>query len=436
MQLSVEYLNHASVLLSMGNLRLLSDPWYEGTAFSGGWGLYYQNPDAAALAASATHLWISHWHSDHFHPGTLQALACANPELCVLANSSANFSLADRMRELGFRHVIELPERSPLELDTGVYVTRYPTAGIDNMLHLQAPGWSILNYNDCNLRPGAVRALREKIGRIDVLLSNYNHAGKLFERRSPEQEKRALWDALRRVVDLFGPRRVIPFASSHYYRVLSSASQNQSLLDFDDLAERSGWDPRFLILRAGDSAQLTAAHAEPRVKTREPRLPKQPELMHDYGRSVPWDELMRTARTRCRELQRGFPLLNQFVRPLCIEVSDHGRLMSLDLNQGAHEAVQRPLHIAAHSRALQDWLGRPYGDDSFIAGAHFRVSGLELSTVKLWVALSLMHASQLSLRDVLRYMRTREGLLFFWCRREEIMATLRAGSLNAGEMRS
>jgi hypothetical protein len=37
---------------------------------------------------------------------------------------------------------------------------------------------------------------------------------------------------------------------------------------------------------------------------------------------------------------------------------------------------------------------------------------------------------------VLRYLRTREGLMFFWCRREEILATLRAGSLNAGEMRS
>jgi hypothetical protein len=38
-----------------------------------------------------------------------------------------------------------LGERTPLGLGDGVTVTRYPTAGIDNMLHIRAPGWSILN---------------------------------------------------------------------------------------------------------------------------------------------------------------------------------------------------------------------------------------------------------------------------------------------------
>ena len=63
----IHYLNHASMLVEVGTMRLLFDPWLEGTAFSGGWGLRYDNPDAIDLAASATHLWISHWHSDHLH---------------------------------------------------------------------------------------------------------------------------------------------------------------------------------------------------------------------------------------------------------------------------------------------------------------------------------------------------------------------------------
>jgi L-ascorbate metabolism protein UlaG (beta-lactamase superfamily) len=435
MELSVEYLNHASVLLRTGKLRLLSDPWFEGTAFSGGWGLRYHNPDALDAACNATHLWISHWHGDHFHVGTLQALARRNPELVVLANSSANFCMAERMRGLGFRHVLELGERTPLEIETHVHVTRYPTAGIDNMLHVRAPGWSILNYNDCNLRPSAARALRDKIGAVDVLLTNYNHAGKLFEARAPELEKQALWRALSRTIDLFSPRRVVPFASSHYYRVSSSRPQNASLLDFEDLQERAAWDPRFLILRVGDRAQLPAAHLPPRLTPREPRLPKQPEIEHDYGPSVPWEELVRTANARCDELSEGFPLLNRFVKPLVIEVSDQGRRMQLDLRSGARELGRAPAHIAAHSRALHDWLSRPFGDDSFVAGAHFGVASRDLGTIRLWVALSLLHSSQLSVRDALGYLRTREGLRFFWCRREEILSTLAAGSVRAGEMR-
>src|ERR1700712_2994618 len=138
MRLSVETLNHASVLLCSGELRLLSDPWFSGTAFSGGWGLYYANPDALRTALTATHLWISHWHSDHLHEPSLRALAGERPDLPVLVNESANFSVAQRMRALGFRRLITLHERTPLRLAPDVEVTRYPTAGIDNMLHVKA----------------------------------------------------------------------------------------------------------------------------------------------------------------------------------------------------------------------------------------------------------------------------------------------------------
>ena len=91
--LRVHYLNHASLLVEVGGVRMLFDPWLEGTAFSGGWGLRYDNPEATRIAATATHLWISHWHSDHLHAPTLAKIAQLNPEMVVLANVSANFSM-------------------------------------------------------------------------------------------------------------------------------------------------------------------------------------------------------------------------------------------------------------------------------------------------------------------------------------------------------
>ena len=44
--LSIKLLNHASCLMEMGEVSLLSDPWFSGTCFRGGWGLQYLNPDA------------------------------------------------------------------------------------------------------------------------------------------------------------------------------------------------------------------------------------------------------------------------------------------------------------------------------------------------------------------------------------------------------
>jgi L-ascorbate metabolism protein UlaG (beta-lactamase superfamily) len=436
MRLTVDYLNHASVLLRIGEHRLLCDPWYSGTAFSGGWGLRYDNPQAMELALQATHLWISHWHSDHMHVPTLQALAQQKPKLRVLANTSANFSTAERLRSFGFRDVIELHERTPLSLGDAVSVVRYPTAGVDNMLHVRAHGWSIVNYNDCNLRPRALRMLASKLGKIDLLLTNYNHAGKLFEPGTPLAEKQKLWQALTRVIELLSARHVLPFASSHYYRVAGSRSQNQSLLSFDDLEQRATTDDRLTVLRIGDSLCFEDRSAPAQYLRRAERLPAQPEQLHDYGASVPWQQLLDAATTRCDQLRRGFPLANLALPALQIAVTDHGRVLGLDLLNGPSERHRGTTHITAHSRALYDWLGRRFGDDSFIAGAHFELCGEDPRIMKLWTALSLLDASKLSARDALDYLRSREGLRFLWCRREEILATLTAGSLQAGEMRS
>jgi L-ascorbate metabolism protein UlaG (beta-lactamase superfamily) len=434
--LRVDYLNHASVLLHLGPVRLLSDPWYWGDCFSGGWGLRYDNPEALDRAATATHLWISHWHSDHLHGPTLQALAARNPDIEVLANVSANFSMLERLRGLGFRKLRALGERRPLELEAGVTVTRHPTAGIDNALHVTAPGWSILNYNDCNLPAGAVRSLARRLGGpLDLLLNNYNHAGKLFSRDSLQREKDGLWQKLARSAELFAPRHLIPFASSHYYRAAVSRDQNGSLLSFDDLAARAGGDPRFSVLRVGDSVRFTTGAAAGELERREPALRILPEDELDYGPSLGWDELLKAAAGRCEQIRRGFPGVARLLGPLRIEVYDLGRVLEVETGRGGREAVGAAPHIAMHSVAVHQWFGKRFGDDTFTAGAHFAIRDSNTRRIRNWALLGLLEASHLSLRDALGYLRSREGLWFLWCRREEALATVLSGQLKAGQVR-
>lgn len=437
MTLAIDSLNHASVLISDGDFSLLSDPWFGGTAFSGGWGLQYENPEALTLASRATHLWISHWHSDHLHAPTLEALAAQNPKLCVLANVSANFSMLERLRQFGFRNLIPLPERRALTLASGVEVERFPTAGIDNALLLRTGRFSVLNYNDCNLPAGAIGALKRRIGHIDVLLANYNHAGKLFETRPPDEEKDVQWSRLKRVVQLFQPRLAIPFASSHYYRAEVSREQNQSLLSYEDVERRAAGSKRLCVLRIGDRIELASTAAEPEFTRRSPPLALAPQSVLDYGASVPWPRLLEAASTRCHALHHAFPVLSRFTGTLVIDVSDHGRRLRLDAKTGqaTSAGISEPVHIAAHSAALFDWLGRPFGADTFAAGAHFAIVSFDTRSIQRWALLTLLEASHMSERDALGYISSREGLWFLWCRREEIMATLRAGQVKAGQTR-
>lgn len=432
----IHYLNHASLLVETGRARILFDPWLEGTAFSGGWGLRYENPDAYDVAAAATHLWISHWHSDHLHGPSLLKLASLNPDMVVLANVSANFSMIERMSSIGFRDVRPLGERESVDLDDETTVCRYPTAGIDNMLHITSGAWSILNYNDCNLPAKAIHSLRRRIGPVDLLFTNYNHAGKLFDVMDDDMRKRQLLQILELTVDALGPHRVVPFASNHYYRTAESRDQNDSMLGFEELDALARLDERYVVPRIGDEV-VFESRRDVTVRRREPALEPRPLETHDYGASVPWAELVEEVSARSEALQGQFFRLGRLAVPdLVVRLSDHGRNLRLSLGKRAREApaTDRP-HIEAHSQAIRIWLARRFGDDTFIAGAHFRIVEPDTTTIERWALVTLLEASHLDPQSCLHYLGERDGRRFLWNRREEIIATLFGGRVRAGRVR-
>ena len=67
---NIEFINHASVLISCGKINLLSDPWYSGEVFHHGWRLIYELQDSRIVDVlkKTTHIYISHEHPDHFSP--------------------------------------------------------------------------------------------------------------------------------------------------------------------------------------------------------------------------------------------------------------------------------------------------------------------------------------------------------------------------------
>ena len=441
-RLSVTWLNHAAVLIERGPIRLLTDPWFEGTCFAGGWQLAHHEPRALDLAATATHLWISHWHSDHFHAPTLKALARRNPQLEVLANRSANFDMGPALARFGFRRITALPERQPVPIGGGE-VLRVPTAGIDNMLVLRTGRWTVLDYNDCNLPRAALsriaERLRRRYGPIDLLLSNYNHAGRLFDDRAPAAIADGFWEGYLGVLDATEPLWSLPFASSHRY-IGDGRDQNDSLTPLDALPVRaadSRHAERIVPWAIGDRITWADPSAEPQRRSRQPTLVPSPVQPRDYGPSVPWGVLRGAATRRIRTLDRAFFGLNRLLGELVIYARDHDRRLRLCPGAGAIDGGRGPgdAHLTAHSRALHDWLGRRFGDDTFLAGAHFTLTARDPAAVQRWLLPAVLEASELDLRNAARWLLTDRGRRFLWNRREEIAATVLGGRLFAGGLR-
>ena len=63
----ITFVNHASVIFSHKNIRLMTDPWIFGNAFNNGWSLSSESKFTINDFQNITHIWFSHEHPDHFN---------------------------------------------------------------------------------------------------------------------------------------------------------------------------------------------------------------------------------------------------------------------------------------------------------------------------------------------------------------------------------
>lgn len=430
----IEYLNHASVIVKTGEESILCDPWFSGTAFGGGWGLQYDNPEALQKAKSCTHLWLSHFHPDHLHIPTLKQLAALSPEITALANDSTNFRISEALQHAGFKNIVPLYERRKLPLTSNVKVTRYPTAGIDNMLLIETPEGRILNYNDCHLPLGAVKLLMRKIGKVHILLNNFNHAIKFIDnpRKSDEEIRSQLKTNYKKVLDAINPMWTIPFASAHYYRTRHTQWQNQSLLESEDLVEL---DSRILPVRIGGEVTFDDK-LQPTLSLPSAKISLNATDIKLEGESVLFDSVVNAAADFGKRLRQSLLGLTFWIPELRIRVEEYRRVIRFDVNNqvfAEDDGEIEDAHIEAHSSALHQWFTKPYGADSFFIGGHFAVLSKSSTPIKrVLLACSLME-KRLSPRSLAHNLLHPGGIKFLLNRREEILVTLSQGRLRVGD---
>ena len=122
----LRYISHASVMLTLDGIKLLTDPWFVGECMATGWWLL-QAPkdDCWALLESADMIYMSHNHPDHLHEETLAKVRRDMPFIVPKFDTDG---VAKPLRDLGFTNVIEL-ERNRLYRvnDTDMLVCILPT---------------------------------------------------------------------------------------------------------------------------------------------------------------------------------------------------------------------------------------------------------------------------------------------------------------------
>jgi UDP-MurNAc hydroxylase len=106
----VEYISHACLLIDTGEVRIATDPWFAGPAYSQQL-CVFPKPVNATAVETAEVIAISHGHEDHFHAKTLRGRA--NKSARVFYPYSWFGGSKEFIESLGFSNVTEAIRVSP-----------------------------------------------------------------------------------------------------------------------------------------------------------------------------------------------------------------------------------------------------------------------------------------------------------------------------------
>ncbi|MDA8890117.1 MBL fold metallo-hydrolase [Gammaproteobacteria bacterium] len=220
MQPTLEFINHASVLISNEEVSLLSDPWYQGDAFHKGWNLIHELSDDEinGLLNRVTHIWISHEHPDHFSVSffiKFKELILSNDIKILFQKTNdkrvESFLLANKF------NLITLEPNKWIKIANDYKVLNFKDGFYDSGLAINTCNMSFLNLNDCEIKTNKrCNEVYKIVGACDVLISQFSYAawkgGKenvLWRMKAAEEKL----NTLEMQVKKFNPKYLIPFAS-------------------------------------------------------------------------------------------------------------------------------------------------------------------------------------------------------------------------------
>lgn len=217
--IDVELLNHASVLITVGNRSVLTDPWFWGAAFNNGWSLLYENePGHVESTLDRTDaIWISHEHPDHFsvsffkkYSAKINAL-----EIPIIFQKTSDQRVAGFLRNLGL-NVIEIENQSSYQMFDDVFIKVIQVGLYDSALLIETNDFTILNLNDCEVSSkDSAEALFGDLT-VDILLTQFSYAAWKGGKENIKWRRVAAEKKLENIKfqdGFFRPNHIIPFAS-------------------------------------------------------------------------------------------------------------------------------------------------------------------------------------------------------------------------------
>ena len=389
----LEFINHASVLISYENIGLLSDPWYQGDAFHKGWNLLHELKDNEIedLLNRTSHIWISHEHPDHFSIMFFKKFG----EKIKERNIQILFQNTEDKRVEGFLKANKfdlkiLDFNKWISIAKDFSILNFKDGFYDSGLAANVCGKKFLNLNDCEVKNSSrCKEVLDIVGECDVLISQFSYAAWKGGKDNIQWRKKAAkekLDTLSLQTKFFKPKLLIPFASYIYFSnkandYLNDASNtpNDVLNHFKKKSEVS-----VKIMKPFDVLQsfsLCQFNNEEALKFWSKAFNKIQDLKKETYKTIIFEDLNQNFKIYKDRIFKNnsklvIKLLSIFspisvFKPLYIYLEDHNKTIRFDLFYEKLDEVEKEADISMSSESLDFIMKNTFGFDTLTVNGCF-----------------------------------------------------------------
>lgn len=237
MEVGFETIGNATLIAHERRPVLACDPWIEGAAYFGSWGLSHEiPPDQMAAIRASKFVWFSHGHPDHLNGASLALLR----DRKILLPTHVGRRILTDLEAQGY-DVSELPTARWVQLSPRIRVMCLPDYNQDAVLLVEIGDALVVNANDSGARGWLplITGLTRRYKRSFLLrLTGFNDADMInfFDEQGRRitplalHRKRAgatLGPTIAKRAEALGVTHFVPFSSMHRYQREDSVWANE-----------------------------------------------------------------------------------------------------------------------------------------------------------------------------------------------------------------
>jgi len=415
----IKFINHASVLISHGDTKILSDPWYKGPVFHNGWRLLHEIEEKKVIdiLKTVTHIFISHEHPDHFNTSFFlnqnikSILTKKNVE--ILFQHTKDKRVYKFLKKNGY-NVKEFKSNEKIDLGNDLQAKIIKHDFYDSSLILKTPKIKILNLNDCPMREEQeIIKFKKKHGPFDVLLTQFSYAawkGGVDNKAYRESAAEEKLDSIEKQSNILNCKFVIPFASFVYFSNELNFYMNDSINTPEKIVKKlSGKKYNIVFLSPGEIQDLSNLKQKQSSLDFWKKEYDNINLKHKdkFEQSINLENLnldYKNYRDKIYKKNSKFliyflkkiKLMNLF-QSINIKLYDHEKTYNYSIFSGLTESTSKEIDVIMHSQSLAFIFKNEFGFDTLTVNGCFECSQKGFSKLSKSFAVGSLNALGLAL---------------------------------------